>query len=448
MRAKEETFRILEAALSVASSGVDEAEIAIAGGDLETTHFADNRVLPSVERGMEVMSIRVGVEGRMVRTLTSDLSSSGIKSAVQLLKSQVEHLPASAKGFGLPGPQTYQETYAYDPESDALRWLDRERLAGQAVLLALRHRLSASGRITVQRGAFDACGHPTAYAVANTRGLVAYHPQTKVSLHYEMRGPEGGAGWAEDTSFILADLKPDELLASAMSRASDRSTRRSVAAGHFPVVLEPAVVGQLLAHLGRHVGAASVAAGASFLAGASGRKVAADDILLYDDHTHLLHRGSPFDDEGVARTRVTLIDHGNTGEPVYSWSSAQRYSGQPTGHRVFDAVGVEAEWAQHLVLEGDSRTASDLLGEMNHGLLVTRLGSTATVDARQLTVMGSTSHGLHLVEGGEVVAPLEDMQFTVSVLDILQEAAGRSESVWAAGSVVPALLTRMPLTPF
>ncbi|MEL7372308.1 MAG: hypothetical protein AAFN74_25510, partial [Myxococcota bacterium] len=176
MRAKEEAFRILEAALSVASSGVDEAEVSIAGGDLEATLFADNRVLPAVERGMEVMSIRIGVNGRMVRTVTSDLSSSGVKSAVQLLKTQVEHMPASAEGFGLPGPQTYQETDAYDPESDALRGLDRERLAGQAILLALRNRLSSSGQICVQRGAFDACGQPATYAVANTRGLVAYHP--------------------------------------------------------------------------------------------------------------------------------------------------------------------------------------------------------------------------------------------------------------------------------
>ncbi|MEL7372479.1 MAG: metallopeptidase TldD-related protein, partial [Myxococcota bacterium] len=220
----------------------------------------------------------------------------------------------------------------------------------------------------------------------------------------------------------------------------------TLASGDVPVVLEPAVVGQLLAHLGKHVGASAVAAGASFLSGASGRGVAADGILLYDDHTHLLHRGSPFDDEGVARSRVTLIDKGNTGDPVYSWASAQRYSGQATGHKVFDAAGIECEWARHLVLEGDTRTTSDLLGDMNHGVLVTRLGSTAIVDPRQLTVIGATDHGLHLVEDGEINAPLKDMRFTVSVLDILRETVGRSAQVWAAGSVVPALQTRMAFT--
>ena len=446
MRAKEEAFRILEGALSVASSGVDEAEVSIAGGDFETTRFSDNRVRPALERGVELMSIRIGIAGRIARTTTSDLSTGGIRSAVQQLKSQIEHLPESAAGFGLPGPQTYQETDAYDPETDAIRALDRERLAGQAVLLALRHRLSATGAVTVQRGAFDVHGHPTPYAVANTRGLLAYHPQTRVSLQYELRGADGACGWVEDSAFTLAALEPEDMLQSALNRASRQTAPRAVAEGNYPVVLEPAVVGRLLEHLGQQVGAAAVASGASFLSGATGQTVAAAEIRLYDDHTHPLHRGGPFDDEGVARSRVMLIEDGCTGEPIYSWASAQRYSGQPTGHRVINAAGIECEWAQHLVLEGDTRTSSDLLGDMQHGLLVTRLGPTSTVDPRHLIVRGATFRGLYLVEDGEVVAPVRDMRFVTSVLDILRDTVGRSGASWASGAVVPALQTRLALT--
>lgn len=446
MRAKEEAFRILEGALSIASSGVDDAEVAISGGDFESTRFADNRILPAVERGVELMSVRISIEGRIARGVTSDLSSGGVRTAVQQLKSQVEHLPETAQGFGFAGPQTYQETDAYDPETDALRALDRERLAGQAILTGLRNRLSASGVIDVQRGAFDVHGHPSTYAVANTRGLLAYHPQTKVSLRYEMRAADGTAGWAEDAAFTLAALEPEDLVQSTVARASRRQAPRAVPPGNYPVVLEPAVVGRLVQCLGRHVGGSAAATGPSFLAGAAGREVAPPEIFLYDDHTHPLHRGGPFDDEGVARTRVTIIDAGRTADPVYSWASAQRYSAEPTGHRVFDQWGLEREWAQHLVLEGDTKTGGDLLGDLEHGLLVTRLGPVATTDPRAVAITGSTQHGLFLVEDGEVVAPVDDMQLRGSVLDILRDTAGRSGACWAAGAVVPSLLTRLTMT--
>ncbi len=446
MRAKEEAFRILEAALSVASSGTDEAEVAIAGGDYDVTRFSDNRLLPTLERGAEVVSIRVALGGRMVRMTTSDLSMAGVRAAVQQLKNQVEHLPDSAVGFGLPGPQTYQETDGYDPETDALRALDRERLAGQALLLAWKHRLTAGGLVAVQRGAFDVLGNPMTYAVANTRGLLAYHPQTKVSLQYEMRGADGACGWVEDSAFTLAALEPDDLLEAALNRAHRPQAVRQIAAGNYPVVVEPAVVGRLLDHLGQHVGAASAASGASFLAGSTGREVAAPDIRLFDDHTHPLHRGCPFDDEGVARKRVAIIEEGRTAEPVYSWASAQRYSGQPTGHRGVDARGADGERAWHLVLEGDTHTVPDLVAEMGYGLLVARLGSTALTDPRRLAVSGTTYRGLYLVEDGEVVGPVRDMRFATTVLDVLRETVGRSGSVWAAGSVVPALRTRLTFT--
>ena len=73
MRAKEEAFRILEAALSLASSGVDEAEVALAGGTLGRTRFSDNQVQPAQEVAREVVSLRAAVSGRIGRVIEAGI---------------------------------------------------------------------------------------------------------------------------------------------------------------------------------------------------------------------------------------------------------------------------------------------------------------------------------------------------------------------------------------
>ena len=196
MRAKEEAFRILEAALSLASSGVDEAEVALAGGTLGRTRFSDNQVQPAQEVAREVVSIRAAVNGRIGRVITSDMSTAGIKEAAQQLRVRGDHLPERVEGTGLPPPQGYEEGDAFDPESGGLDDLDREYLASRAVLSGVRNNLTASGEVCVQRGPVSPDGRLGLYAIANTRGLLAYHAArggfgVYAPAYYRARGVDG-----------------------------------------------------------------------------------------------------------------------------------------------------------------------------------------------------------------------------------------------------------------
>lgn len=440
MRAKEEAFRILETALSIASAGVDDVEVALGGGDLGLTSFAQNHMVPPVEQSTEKLLIRVSSRGRLCRTETSDLSTQGIQAAAQQARTLVDHLPPPSAAATLPPPQAYWPVDAYDGEIEAMNGLDRMAAAGKALILAHKQGLAASGFMCTRRGSVGLDNQVGIYAVANTRGLLAYHASTSAAFSVTMVAPNNWSGWAEDESFTLSALDVEELSRTAARKASAGSTTdpSTIGPGRYTTVLEPAAVASLLRFVAMTCGANDMQAERSFLSGTRGQSIAGENITLYDDHTHPLHRGRPFDIEGVAKKKVVLIKKGVAEGPVYSWSSAARADVEPTGHRVLDPVLGEREEAQNLVLEGGGATLSDLVGSTKSGVLVTRFSDTRLVESRSLLITGVTRDGFFLIENGEIVRPLRNMRFNVSVIDILNNVEALTAPVWAQGMVVPA----------
>jgi PmbA protein len=440
MRAKEEAFRILETALSIASTGVDEAEVALGGGDLGVTNFAQNHLTPPCEQSLEKLFIRVSSKSRVCRNETTDLSTQGIQTAGQTARSLVEHVPEPEFPVSLPPPQAYWPVDAYDPDIEAMTGLDRMSAVGRAVLLAHKQGLSASGCIATRRGSVGLDANVGVYAVANTRGLLAYHASTASTFSITMTGPTSWSGWAEDESFSIAALDIEELARTAARKASagtniDPST---IEPGRYTVVLEPAAVAALLRFVAATCGASDMETERSFLSGTRGQRIAGENISIYDDHTHPLHRGRPFDLEGVAKKKVTLVKKGVVESPVYSWASSVKAEVEPTGHRVIDPLLGEREEASNLVLEGGTATLSDLVGSTKSGVLVTRFADARLLEPRALLATGVTRDGFFLIQNGEIVRPLRNMRFTVSVIEILNNVEAMTAPVWAQGLVVPA----------
>jgi PmbA protein len=311
---------------------------------------------------------------------------------------------------------------------------------GKAIILAHRQGLAASGFVYTRRGSLGLENQVGVYAIANTRGLLAYHASTGASYSVTMVGPNNWSGWAEDESYTMSALDPEELARTAARKATAGSTTdpSTIGPGRYTTVLEPAAVASLLRFVAMTCGAADMAAERSFLSGTRGQSIAGDNITIYDDHTHPLHRGRPFDVEGVAKKKVVLVKRGVAEGPVYSWASAQKADEEPTGHRVLDPLLGEREEASNLVLEGGHATLSDLVGSTKSGVLVTRFSDTRIVESRSLMITGVTRDGFFLIENGEIVRPLRNMRFNVSVIDVLNNVEALTAPVWAQGMVVPA----------
>lgn len=438
MRAKEEAFRILESALTQASQGVDEAEVALGGGELGSTRFTQSGVALASEHASETLSIRVMQGGCVARVTTSDFSHDGIRWASDAAKAQVVSFAGIPSERTFPEPHHYAPVEAYDPETEATRALERAAMAARGVLAAKEHGLRARGAVVVKRGGIGFDGQLHLYAVANTRGLLAYHPDTRVHFSIEMTGPGGGYGAASAESCSVERVDADTLVHQALRRALRGGARAPVGSGAHPAVLEPPAVAALLRFLGMTCGAGMAEMGCSFLSGATGDRVAGPGITIQDDFSHDLHRGTPFDTEGVACRPVDLIRDGIVQGPVISWDNARRLQVPATGHHQMSAIAGDYEGARYLVMEGTDASLEDLIDQTGSGVLVPDIAEVRLLDSRPLRVMGMTKP-LWRIEGGELVAPAPAMRFEVSLMEVLQRVTGRSSVRLARESVAPGL---------
>ncbi len=117
-----------------------------------------------------------------------------------------------------------------------------------------------------------------------------------------------------DYSSVLhgADLAaPEKIGRTAGERAVERVNPRKVTTRKVPVVFDPRVANTLVSHLAGAVNGASIARKSSFLRDKMGAQLFANGIGIVDDPLRKRGlRSHPFDAEGVAVKRLSLVEDG------------------------------------------------------------------------------------------------------------------------------------------
>ncbi len=78
-----------------------------------------------------------------------------------------------------------------------------------------------------------------------------------------------------------------------------------------------------------------------------------ENVTLRDDPYHPLHRGGPFDAEGIPTRPVTIVERGVAKSPVYDRRTAAKEGKESTGHGL-PVPNPFGPIASNVVLEGGS----------------------------------------------------------------------------------------------
>ena len=333
--------------------------------------------------------------------------------------------------FQMPGPQPTQPVKTYDASLVPLAKPDMIQL-GQGMMDMIKSYnpdILAGAQVTktVQQVEF-----------ANSAGA-AYTEQ-----HSNYNVGAGGV-LVRGTDILFAEhgvaqkrsgVDPEEIAERAIEYFRLAERMAPVHSGQMPVIFTPNGLVALLLSLCLGLDGKNVYLGASPLRDKLGQAIADPRFTLVDDPTiDYGASSSAFDDEGIPRQRLPLIENGVLRNFVYDLDTAGRAGARPTGH------GSGRSYTNLVIQPGDT-PYTEMIKAVKRGLLVDSFLGIGQGNP----INGEFSANVYLgykIENGEIVGRVKDVMLAGNTYQALKNITGLSQErqwmVWPYTGLLPYL---------
>jgi predicted Zn-dependent protease len=396
---------VCERALALVGNRGEAVASAVVGTS-SLTRFANSRIHQNVSEEVRTVTLTVAVDGRMARTSTTRTDGDGLAALAEGALAAAALRPVDPDFGGFAPPAAVAPVEHWDDGTAAAT--PDDRAAAVAAFVAAAGGLEAAGYCSTSA---------TTRVLVSTTGQRAAARSSLARIDGIARVVAGGEhpadGFAQVTAVALADVDGAACGARAAAKATGGRDPVELAPGSYEVVLEPrAVASALLFPALYGFNGKAHAEGTSFVHLGEPQWDAAIDV--WDDATDPRAQGVPFDVEGTPARRVDLVRAGVSVGLAHDRRSARLAGVEPTGH----SIGMEAfgGYPGHLFLGGGASAPADLVGAVERGLLVTDLWYNRILDPKTQVVTGLTRNGLFLIEGGQVVGPVQNLRYTQAVV--------------------------------
>ncbi|MDD4874150.1 MAG: metallopeptidase TldD-related protein, partial [Dehalococcoidales bacterium] len=204
----------------------------------------------------------------------------------------------------------------------------------------------------------------------------------------------------------------------------------------LPVIFTPnGVASSLIAPLVSAFNVKTVLEGASPIGNSLGKSVFDSKFRLLDDTTVNYCPGSrPFDDEGVASRRTTLVENGVPSSFYYDLQTAALANTHSTGNGERHGGGLPFPSAGVFVIKPGETSVTDMLADIKEGLVIEYL-----MGAEQGNVLGGDFAGNVLlgykIENGKITGRVKNTMVSGNIYQLLKDiAAIGNDSKWIGGS--------------
>lgn len=369
------------------------------------------------------LSLRVFHGRASAAASTSDLSRASLERVVE----QAWHLArvtAADPHAGLPDPA---ELVARLPDLDLEDPAGHDLAPEDKIALARRAEAAALGvdpRIDNSEGA-ECWDRRARYAYATSAGFARSYTTSSFGLSVSPVARRD-AEMQRDAWYTMARKRarlddPEAVGRTAAARALRRLGARKVATREVPVIFDPETAAGLVRAIATAASGPSLYRRASFLVDRLGTRIAAPAVTIVDDGALPAALGSrPFDGEGLATRRTTLVAEGVLESYLLDTYSARKLGLRSTHHAVRDGSGVGVATTNLILLPGTASPA-DLVASVDDGFYVTEL-----IGFGVNGVTGDYSRGAVglWIERGRLAYPVEEVTVAGNLLDMLAAVDG------------------------
>ncbi|HWB81490.1 MAG TPA: TldD/PmbA family protein [Nannocystaceae bacterium] len=420
----DELQRRAAAAVELAkSAGADDVWATVYAERNTECSTRDGQLEQMSENSSRSLGLRLWVDGRYSSHDTNDLREANLRAFVRdavALTRAIEPDPLRR----MPDPKRFGsvDVRALDLEDVSLAKLDVDARLELCRSIDAR----ASGKPGVISASAQLMDGRIEHAVASSNGFTGGYASTfvaamaAVSIADGDERPEGGMNAAARHRADLPELTwiGDQALANARARIGAKPGKT----GKGIMLVDRRAAADLVAMLLGPASADSLQQGRSMWAERIGKRVLAKELEIVDDP--LIPRGlgsRPFDDEGVAAMKRTIVS-GGTLRTIFAGSYyAAKLGVEPT-----------TESNSNLVLVPGKGDVHALAANIRDGIYVTGwLGGNAD------DTTGDFSMGMigHRIRKGEIAEPLGEMNVSGNLLQLFAHLEAIGDDVWRYNSL-------------
>ena len=278
-------------------------------------------------------------------------------------------------------------------------------------------------------------------ALAATNGFARGYSVSSHSLAASMLAGEGTT-MERDYDFSTAvhrdDLRSaEEIGRGAGTRAVSRLGSRKMETAQVPIVYDPRVSGGLVRHLAEAINGVAIARETSFLKDSMDQRVFAPGIAIIDDPHRLRGlRSKPFDAEGIANARRTLIEDGVLKSWILDLASSRKLGVETTGNAARGTTSPPSPGSTNLYMEPGDTSPAELMADIDSGFYVTEL---IGMGINQIT--GDYSRGAtgFWIENGGIAYPVSELTVAGNLKEIFANLTPANDLEFRRGTDAPTI---------
>ena len=402
----------------VALSKADECTAQLTGSTAGNIRFALNNVSTSGIVDDTELAVQVALGKRVGTATINEFDDAALERVVRRAEDLARLAPENPEFMPAIGKQTYKPTDTYSAATAAITPEFRAKIAADSIAAAKKDKLIAAGFLQ------DAQSFT---AFANSNGNFGYQTSTSADYTCTVRTEDGsGSGWVGRNVTDIGKFDAGDAIAIATRKARESSSARALEPGQYTVILEPHAAAGLVSFMMFFFDARQADEGRSFLSKKGGGNKLGEQV--YDPRVRLWADPwdadvpvEPWDDEGLPRTRMPIIDKGKVAALNDSryWAKKQ---GKP-----------ETATPGNLIMSGGTKSTADLVRETDKGILVTRTWYIRMVDPQTVLLTGLTRDGTFYIENGENKYPLKKFRFNESPVIMLNNVEEFGKPIRVSG---------------
>lgn len=420
-----ETLDLMQLALERAKAGgASQADVLFRGSLSKDVETLKGEVSKSEINSGQGMGVRLIKDGKPGYAYTHRLESEQVKNMVGDALEQ--SVLSSAIEIDLPSDLSEEGSESLEKWNPELEKLGMEEMKDFCVEMEAK-ALTLDDRI-VNLPHIGASSSSSSSRLMNSKGLYRESQSNQVQAYLGGVAKEGDftksgfyANGGRDRNILDVDFYAE----MAVKRCTELLGAKPLPSGDIPVVfsnrVSPAVMGMYLGA----ASAESVLKGQSRFSDKLGHKVAVDDLEVICDPTIKGAPGSRLcDSEGILCRKTPLIEGGVLKTFIHNLETSKKMSCEPTGHGQRSIQGKAGMGFSNLMVKKGEKSLSELFHSVDRCLWVTKLEGSAACSQ----ISGELSIGVQgfLVEGGEIVHPVDAVTLSGNFFDFIQDIQGFS----------------------